>query len=86
MVLPYNNFVANSDGEAFVYSFFQRVLPEEYVSFHNYSVKYRQADVILLVQGKGVLIIEIKGFRASSIIGVPDDSTILLKNIGILLN
>ena len=80
MVLPYNNFVANSDGEAFVYSFFQRVLPEEYVSFHNYSVKYRQADVILLVQGKGVLIIEIKGFRASSIIGVPDDSTILLKN------
>ena len=80
MILPNNNFVANSDGERYIYSFFRQHLPEEYVSFHNYSICFRQADVILLVPGKGVLIIENKSYRARNIMGVPDDSTILHKN------
>lgn len=76
MILPLDEFYGNSDGENYIWSLFKKVLPDSYVSFHNYYIGYRQVDIILLVPRLGVLIIENKSYRAKNIIDVPDANTI----------
>ncbi|MEI6820555.1 MAG: UvrD-helicase domain-containing protein [Bacteroidota bacterium] len=80
MILPINDFDGNSEGENYVWRKFKELLPEDYVSFHNYYLGQKQVDIILLVPKLGALIIEIKGFLAKNIIEVPDNSRINLKN------
>lgn len=80
MILPLNNFVGNSEGENEVWEKFSDYLPSDYISFHNYHLGLKQADVILLVPKRGVLIIEIKGFYPKNIIDVPDRTIIRVKN------
>lgn len=80
MILPFNDFEGNSNAENFVWQQFKRILPDDYVSFHNYYLGLKQADVILLVPKYGILVIEIKGFFSKNIIDVPDRTIIRLKN------
>ncbi len=80
MILPLNNFKGNSEGENVVWQKFKDFLPADFVSFHNYYLGLKQADVILLVPRLGILIIEIKGFFAKNIIDVPDRTIIRVKN------
>jgi len=80
MILPLNNFTGNSEGENILWRKFNDFLPSEFVSFHNYYLGLKQADVIVLVPKYGILIIEIKGFYSKNIIDVPDRTIIRLKN------
>lgn len=80
MILPINNFIGNSEGENVVWQKFSGFLPDDFVSFHNYNLGLKEADVILLVPNLGVLVIEIKGFYAKNIIDVPDNRIIRVKN------
>ena len=80
MILPINNFNGNSEGENVVWQKFSDFLPSDFVSFHNYSLGLKEADVILLVPDLGVLVIEIKGHLAKNIIDVPDNTIIRVKN------
>lgn len=80
MVIPLNNFEGNSPAEKLVWKQFEKFLPNEYISFHNYYLGVKQADVILLCPNRGILIIEIKGFYSKNIIDVPDNTIIRMKN------
>lgn len=80
MILPLNNFKGNSEGENIIWQKFRDFLPADFVSFHNYYLGLKQADVILFVPKRGILIIEIKGFLAKNIIDVPDRTIIRVKN------
>lgn len=80
MILPFNNFIGNSEGENVVWQKFSEFLPDDFVSFHNYHLGLKESDVILLVPNLGVLVIEIKGFMAKNIIDVPDRTIIRVKN------
>lgn len=75
-----NNFAGNSAGEDLVWKKFNDFLPQNFVSFHNYYLGLKQADIILLAPNRGILIIEIKGFFGKNIIDVPDRTLIRLKN------
>lgn len=79
MILPLQNFKGNSPGEDDVWKIFKESLPDDIVSFHNYDIPVKQADVTLLVPTQGILIIEIKSFLAKNILDVPDNSIIRLK-------
>ena len=79
MVLPFNNFTGNSPGEELFWKKCKG-LPQKYVSFHNYYIGLKEVDTILLVPEKGILVIEIKSYRAANIIDVPDNNTIRRKN------
>lgn len=80
MILPLNSFNGNSEGENYVWQKFSEYLPDSFVSFHNYHLGLKQADVIVLVPELGVLVIEVKGFLAKNIIDVPDKTIIRVKN------
>ena len=76
MILPLNDFNGNSAGENYFWAKCREYLPQDYVSFHNYYLELKQVDNIMLVPGKGVLITEIKGFYAKTILDAPDNSVI----------
>lgn len=67
-------------GEQFVWDKFNEFLPDNFISYHNYAVGLKEADVVLLCPDKGVLIIEIKGFLAKNIINVLDNQFIVRIN------
>ncbi len=76
MILPVQEFSGNSKGEKYVWELFKEYLPKDFVSFHNYYLTLRQADIIMLVPSRGVLIVEIKGYKAKNIIKAPDNNYI----------
>lgn len=80
MILPIENFESNSRGEDFCWNQMKKILPANYVSFHNYLVGTQQVDWILLVPDFGVLVIEIKGFNPDSIMYAIDNTNVLLKS------
>ena len=80
MVFPINNFEANSKGEYFIWDRFKKILPNNYISFHNYYIDTQEADVILLVPDSGILIIEIKGFYPQRVVEAVDNTNIILSD------
>lgn len=81
MILPVENFKGNSAGEDMFWQKCSEYLPEEYVSFHDiYIAGIHQFDVIVLVPDHGVLIIEIKSYKAKNIMHIPDRNIIMMKN------
>lgn len=80
MQLPSENFIGRSSAEDFVWKKFNEFFPNDYVSFHNYSIYVNEIDVIVLVPRFGILLIEIKGYDAKNILNVPDNSKIILRN------
>lgn len=81
MILPLAKFKGNSSGEELLWNKCKEFLPNDYVSFHNYYISgIHQADVIVLMPNYGVLIIEIKSYKAKNILSVPDRTMILKKN------
>ena len=67
-------------GEQFVWNKFNEFLPSNFISYHNYAIGLKEADVVLLCPDKGILIIEIKGYLAKNIVKVNDNETILRIN------
>ena len=80
MVFPKENFEGNSKGEDYCWGQMRRFLPQNYVSFHNYSIDTQEVDWILLVPDFGVLVVEIKGFNPNSILYAIDNTNILMTN------
>lgn len=81
MILPIKNFQGNSPGEDLMWKKCKKFLSDEYVSFHNYYIaEIHQSDVIILVPNYGVMIIEIKSYKAKNIIQVPDRTMIMMKH------
>lgn len=77
MIFPEFGFEGNSKGEEYFWSKMKRILPKNYVSFHNYDLDTQEVDVILLVPDSGILIIEIKGFYPQNIQEALDNKHIL---------
>lgn len=63
-------------GEKFIWQKFCEFLPGNFVSYHGYSVGMKEPDIVLLCPSRGVLIIEVKGYKPESIVAVPDNNTI----------
>ncbi len=80
MIFPIDGFVGKSDGEDLFYEKMHGFLPQDYVSFHNKDIGMEEADVILLVPNRGILVIEIKSFRPYNILKARDDKYILKMN------
>lgn len=80
MIFPLDGFVGKSDGEDLFYERMQSFLPRNYVTFHNQDIGMEEADVIMLVPNKGILVIEIKAFRPQNINKARDNKYILKSN------
>ena len=80
MILPLNCIHGHSRGEDHYWAKCREYLPQDYVSFHNYYLELKEVDNIILVPEKGVLITEIKGFSAKTILDAPDNNTIRRSN------
>lgn len=80
MVFPIDNFVGDSPAEEEIWALFKNALSKDSISFHNYFLEAKRPDIILLTPNRGVLIIEIKGFRAKNIKSVPDSTVIKFYN------
>ena len=80
MILPYENFIGDSDGEELIWRLFKQELPKEYISFHGYRACTRKPDIMLLVPDLGILVIENKSIHAKSIAKVLNNDTILRFN------
>lgn len=55
-----------------VYKIFQLGLPEEVVCYHNYEVDNMETDFIIMLPGKGIVIIEVKSWNGHRITKIPD--------------
>lgn len=69
-----------SNGEKEVFEFVKSELPDEYTAFYNYRVNGQEFDMALIVPGRGIVIIEIKGHSSESILKVQDNESIMLSN------
>ena len=69
-----------SNGEETVFNFIKSELPDEYTAFYNYRVNGQEFDMALIVPGRGIVIIEIKGHSLESILKVKDNENIILYN------
>ncbi len=83
MVFPKMNFEGNSKAEDEIWNRMNKILPDNYLSFHNYLLDSQEVDWILFVPDYGVLIIEIKGFLPKSISYAIDNTNILMSNGGL---
>ena len=80
MIFPAENFVGRADGEDLFYNRMSEYLPNSYVSFHNQDIGMEEADVILLVPNKGIVVIEIKSNHPENIDKAKDNKYILKTN------
>ena len=69
-----------SNGEKTVFNFIKSELPDEYTAFYNYRVNGQEFDMALIVPGRGIVIIEIKGHSPESILKIKDNENIILYN------
>lgn len=61
-----------NSAECEVYKIFQLGLPEEVVCYHNYEVNNMETDFIIMLPGKGIIIIEVKSWNGHRITKIPD--------------
>ena len=54
-------------GEAKVWECLERFLPQGMVAYNNREINGREYDFCLLIEDMGVLVIEVKGWRADKI-------------------
>ena len=54
-------------GEAKVWERLERFLPQSIVAYNNREINGREYDFCLLIEDMGVLVIEVKGWRADKI-------------------
>ena len=80
MIFPMDSFNGKSDGEDLFYKKMNEFLPPQFVSFHNQNIGMEEADVIMLVPNKGILVVEIKSFRPQNISKAKDNKYILKTN------
>lgn len=55
-------------GEARVWESLERLLPDSVVVYNNREVNGREFDFCLLIEGVGILVIEVKGWLADKVI------------------
>lgn len=77
---PQNPETFKSEGEEKTFKFIKENLPDEYTGYFNYRVNNQEFDIAVLVPGMGVVIIEIKGHYADSVLNVIDNENIQLVN------
>ena len=78
-ILPGEPDFAN-DAERLAYDYLKK-LPDDYVVYFNYVVDERQFDFGIIVPGKGMVIMEVKGWKAEKIDKVIDNNNVIY-NIG----
>lgn len=59
-----------------VYKYMKKNLPEEYIGYYNYNIADNEFDICLFVPYRGILMIEIKGWRANQVLEVIDNNFI----------
>ena len=79
-IYPENLDIFKSDGEKETFNFVKKNLPHEYIGYFNYRLNGQEFDLAILVPGRGVVIIEIKGYQSSNIYGAIDNDNIKLLN------
>lgn len=80
MIFPVDSFNGKSDGEDLFYKKMNEFLPKKFVSFHNQNIGMEEADVVMLIPDKGILVVEIKSFRPKNISKAKDNKYILKTN------
>lgn len=81
-VLPENPEFSNT-AEEIIYNTCRDQLSDGFISYFNYTVGFRESDFMVLIPGKGIAIIEVKGLYPENIIEVVDNNKILYqKNSG----
>ncbi|WNR45139.1 UvrD-helicase domain-containing protein [Paenibacillus roseipurpureus] len=65
--------------EEMVYKLFKDHLPQEYIVYFNYYIDHKEFDIAILIPNKGILVIEIKAWRAEQVIEVKDINNMLYR-------
>jgi len=68
-----------SEGERLFLSVTQRCLDDTYIVYHNRTLCGREFDVCILLPSIGILVVEVKGWHASSVSEVLDGHRILIR-------
>lgn len=79
VLLPKKPEFGGNYGEQKVYKFLKENMPFNSVTYYNYTLDGKQFDFCVAIEGKGVLIIEVKSYKRDSIIEVKDNNHIILK-------
>ena len=66
----------NNNAERLTYECLKK-LPDDYVVYFNYVIDDRQFDFGIIVPGKGMVIIEVKGWKAERIDSVIDNNNVI---------
>lgn len=72
-----NNPPNTNSGEKKVYEKLNEFMPEDVVIYHNKEVKGQEFDFCLLIPNKGIVIIEVKGWKEAKNIEVINDNDII---------
>lgn len=80
MIIFPENFNPNSSAEEHVYSILKSFGRLEWRAYFNYKISFLEADLILMVPGKGIVVAEIKGLEPVRVIKVKDNNTIVYRN------
>jgi len=78
VVFP-ENFNANSRAEERVYSILKGFDKLEWKAYFNYKISFLEADLILMVPAKGIVVAEIKDLEPAGIIKVKDNNAIIYR-------
>ena len=64
---------AENPGERHMYEAFKTLLPSGFICYHNRKVNMLEFDFAILVPGRGILVCEVKGYKANEIAKVEND-------------
>ena len=57
----------------------QEFLDDQYIIYWNRQIYGREFDVCILMPGKGILVVELKGWREENILRIENSDTIIIK-------
>lgn len=80
MVIFPDKFESNSHAETQVYKFLKDCKDLNWIGYFNYKLTHLEADLILLIPNKGIVIVEIKGIEQSRVVNVKDNNSILYRD------
>lgn len=80
LIFPENPKFQQNCGEEKVYRYLKEVMPNNSVTYYNYRLNGKQFDFCIAIEGKGVILIEVKSWRKDNIDKVIDNNYIKLKN------
>lgn len=79
LILPERPNFDENHGEKQVYEFLKANMISNSVTYYNYTIDGKQFDFCIALEGKGVLIVEVKSYIKDTIVEVKDNNHIIIK-------